>query len=401
MNILYITQLLPYPTDSGGKIKTHSTLKALAAKHAVTLVSFVSDKREARVAATLQKRLRLKSVHTIFNPLVVEKNLEQQLWVMAKSLFTLKPYALYKFWNGEMEALIQKLSLEQPFDRIWFDHLNMTQYGSQHSNVPRVLENHNVEHVLFLRHGSHESKLFWKAFFYLESAKYWWYERTTLGTFQTICAISQVDKNLLTPLVDSQKTKLFVLPPAVSPEYLALRPKPRPQTLLFTGLLTWYPNRQGVLWFVQKVLPLVRRRFSSVRCVFVGDKTRRFPVSQDKHVIFTGRVQSVRAHFQRATIFIAPILFGSGVRIKILEAMASGLPVVSTRVGAEGIGAINHKEFLLADSPELFADSICQLLENESLRTTIGSSARAFVRSRYIQKNVSSIIHKILTEHPS
>lgn len=389
MNILYITQLLPYPPDSGGRIKTLSTLRALCKKHKITIISFVTNDNEQKQAEKLKKVLLCNEILTVVNPLVVEKNLEQQLWVMFKSLFTLKPYALYKFWSNEMSALVLRITRERRFDCYWFDHLSMTQYCPRSHVVPRVLENHNVEHVLYLRHAQHESKLLWRLFFYLESAKYWLYEKSVAGRFKKILVISNNDRK-------QASGNSVVYPPAVSGSYFSLKRKPIPNTLLFMGLLTWYPNKQGVLWFIKRVFPIISSRHTNTRLVVVGDKTKRFPVGKNRNIHFTGYVKSVIPYLQNASIFIAPILFGSGVRIKILEAMAAGIPVVSTTIGAEGIQATNNKNICIADTPQEFANSVINLLSNDKVSKTIGSAARNFVRSHHTQRHVDTIIAGVL-----
>jgi glycosyltransferase involved in cell wall biosynthesis len=155
--------------------------------------------------------------------------------------------------------------------------------------------------------------------------------------------------------------------------------------VLFVGFFRHEPNVEAVLFFAREVLPLLRTSGRDVRFRVVGA----YPpgsllelAAADPSIEVTGMVEDIAAHYRRATVFVAPILRGSGTRLKILEAMASGCPVVSTRIGAEGLGA-TQKEIVLADAPGEMAQAIAQLLSDSRARRELAQSARAFVEQRF------------------
>lgn len=401
MKILYITQLLPYPADAGGKIKTFSTLSALTKTHDVSVVCFVENDERLRHVRPFKKELRLNFVRAFVNELVVEKALKQQLILMLKSLLTIKPYPVYKYWRSDVNAFIKNNIATSKPDCVWVDHLSMAQYVPTLFNGLTVLENHNVESVLYRRHAEEENKIIWKFFFYIESLKYKWYQKLVMPRFQRVCAISDHDRLLLIKEGVKLKKTPVVLPPAISQKYFDLPMKDDGKTILFTGLLTWYPNKKSIIWFIQDIFPKILQKAPDAKLLVVGDKSKRFPLKNTKNITFTGYVKDVAPYFSKATVFIAPIIFGSGVRIKILEVMAAGIPVVSTSVGAEGLGVAHRKEILVADPAEDFAKSVVVLLQNTRLRRSLVNNAKRFVKKHYTESLVAKQIYTMLNATPN
>ncbi len=398
MKILYITQLLPYPADAGGKIKTFSTLSVLTKTHDVSLICFVEHKQHLQHVPVLKRVLSLKNVHAFVNELVVEKNLFQQIILILKSLCTIKPYPVYKYWRSEVNELIKiRVAALQP-DVVWVDHLSMAQYLPRSFCGVSVLENHNVESVLYRRHAESEEKILWKLFFYLDSFKYAWYQKLVMPRFHTVCVISEHDKRLLAKEGVKLKKNPFVLPPAIPQKYFDVVRKDDGKTILFTGLLTWYPNKKGVIWFIQQVFPHIIKEIPDAKLLIVGDKSKRFPHNNTKNITFTGYVKDVLPYFSRAAVFVAPITFGSGVRIKILEAMAAGVPVISTTIGAEGLGVTHGKEMLLADEAEEFTRCVVWLLRDARRGGLLAARAKRFIKTRFVQTVISRRINAALME---
>jgi glycosyltransferase involved in cell wall biosynthesis len=156
-------------------------------------------------------------------------------------------------------------------------------------------------------------------------------------------------------------------------------------TVLFVGFFRHEPNVEAVLYFVREVLPLLRRQIPGARFRVVGaypPPSLKELAEQDSGIEITGMVDDIAIQYRRATVFVAPILRGSGTRLKILEAMASGCPVVSTAIGAEGLGA-GPGEIRIADDAAGMAAALAQLLENPSERSEISAGARQFVAERF------------------
>lgn len=396
MKILYITQLLPYPADAGGKIKTFSTLSALTKTHDVSIVCFVENDGRLRHVRPFKEILRLNFIRAFVNGLVVEKTLKQQLVLMLKSLLTIKPYPVYKYWRSDVNEFIKTYIATSRPDCVWVDHLSMAQYLPASFKGLTILENHNVESVLYRRHAEAEQKRIWKFFFYLESFKYRWYQKLVMPRFQRVCAISGHDRLSLIKEGVKLKKPPVVLPPAIPQKYFNITAKDDGKTILFTGLLTWYPNKRGVIWFIQEVFPHIVKVIPDVKLLIVGDKSKRFPLKNTKAITFMGYVKDVLPYFSKGTVFIAPIMFGSGVRIKILEAMAACIPVVSTTIGAEGLRVTNGKNILLADDPLVFAHRVIALMKTPSLKKRLTKYALLLVQKHFSAHSIEDKIRLLL-----
>ncbi|MCL4360441.1 glycosyltransferase [Patescibacteria group bacterium] len=384
MKILYITQLLPFPLDAGGKIKTFSTLSALTKYHTVVLHTFIQNESDRPYGDLLKKKLRLFDVQTVLNSISAEQDRKRQLLTMFRSLGSPYPYAVFKFYNPLMKSLILSSLANSDFDAIWIDHASMTPYLPSNFRGQRILETHNAEHILYRRVAREEPRWKWKTFFFLESVKYERVLKRALGCFDTVLTISRTDSKALTALTSGDTPfHLRILPPSVRTLRVQKYAGGDGHTILFVGLLTWYPNRLGVNWFIKYVFPLIKQARAPVNCMFVGEHVRHLPKNLPGGISFVGHVTDLRPYFKQASVFIVPLFSGSGIRIKILEAMTAGVPIVSTSVGAEGIPVTHGKNIYLADNPANFAKCISLLLTEKKLHHKVSNNAKAFVRKHY------------------
>ncbi|HJW48304.1 MAG TPA: glycosyltransferase family 4 protein, partial [Candidatus Limnocylindria bacterium] len=176
-----------------------------------------------------------------------------------------------------------------------------------------------------------------------------------------------------------------VVPNAVDTAFFSPGAKPRERgTILFYGTLSYYPNLDGLLFFLREVMPLVRRDYPSARLKVVGadppEALRRF---ETRDVAFTGFVPDLRPHLASASVVIAPLRIGGGTRLKVLEAMAMAAPLVSTSLGAEGIAVTSGREVLLADTAETFAADVVRVLRDETLAAELGGAGRRLIETSY------------------
>jgi glycosyltransferase involved in cell wall biosynthesis len=149
--------------------------------------------------------------------------------------------------------------------------------------------------------------------------------------------------------------------------------------------MDYYANVDGVIWFTKEILPLIRRKIPGVRFVIVGSKPARevCELAKNEGVIVTGFVKDTREHLKKADVVVAPLRIARGIQNKILEAMAMGLPVVATPIAFEGIKAEKDKDLLVEGDRERFANAVVKLLEEESLRESLGGNARRAVENNH------------------
>jgi glycosyltransferase involved in cell wall biosynthesis len=176
-----------------------------------------------------------------------------------------------------------------------------------------------------------------------------------------------------------------------------------PRTLVFTGTMDFRPNVDAVLWFARQVLPRVREQAPDARFLIVGQRPHRRldELRADPAITLTGRVDDVRPYIARAAAYVAPLRIGGGTRLKLLEAMAMGKAIVSTRLGAEGYPVSDRQQLMLADAPDEFAAAVVNLLREPRRREALGQTARAFVEQKYDWRAIVPIVEAAYALSPA
>lgn len=386
MRILFITQFLPYPPDTGGKIKTYETLRLLAKKHQVFLISFVESRKDIKREKPL-KRFCV-GLKTFVTPIITTSY--QQLKRKAiLGLLAHKPFRVQKYFLKEAAHFIARLTQRENFAAIHCDHETSIQYLPYIKDWQRKLkiyDEHNLSSEGVLGYVAHEKSPLQKLAYFIEGEKLRLYERRQLQIFDKILAISLEDQQKLIDLgIKSEKISFFPIPFKAG----KLQAKTSAKTLLFAGLLSWWPNQDAVTWFYRKAYPLVKKEVPGVKFIVVGPnlpKPIQRELKEDKSVMVTGKVKRVKDYYKKSAVFLAPIRAGAGVRVKILHALASGLPVVATKVAIAGLPLSNKKNVLLADSDSQFAQAVTLLLKNRGLAEKMAKEGIKFIEKNYNQK---------------
>ncbi|MFH0764086.1 MAG: glycosyltransferase [Candidatus Omnitrophota bacterium] len=376
MRILFVAPRLPMPADTGAKIRTFNLLKSVSTANDVSFLSFDFD-NDGDAREDLGK-LGIKTF------LVKAKERMRPF-----SIFSDKPVVIDKYYSRGMAAAVQNIVSADRFDLAHFDHLHMGQYRRYLDGIPCVLDEHNVESVIFKRCSEIEKNPVKKALFILQTGKMADFERSLIRQFSRCLAVSENDKDALMRMSEG-KAKVEVISNGVDTEYFSPRStvhSPRSEkTVVFTGSMDWLPNIDAVSYFAKEILPLVWLKNSDVKFYIVGKNPAgevKALAVRDKRIVVTGRVDDVRPYLFNAKVFVAPLRIGGGTRLKILEAMSMGKTVVSTTIGAEGIDCIADANILVADAPRNFADKIELVLNNEDKARDIGRDARRLVTEKY------------------
>jgi polysaccharide biosynthesis protein PslH len=383
LRILWLKTELLHPVDKGGKIRTYEMLRALRREHHVTYLTLDdgSAAPEARERAaeychellTVPHRTRAKFSAGFYAEL-------------ARNLVSPLPYFCQKYVSPAMRREIERLSAGASFDVLVCDFLNPSVNVPAALQAPAVLFQHNVEAMIWRRHYEVQTNPFKKFYLRGQWRKAAAYERAACRRFDRVVAVSREDAETMRR--DYGVRAVSDVPTGVDTDFF--RPsgaaEREPRGLVFTGSMDWLPNEDAIKFFVRDVLPLVRRRLPDVTLTVVGRDP--FPSlvelgRRDPSIRVTGRVADVRPHMERAAGYVVPIRVGGGTRLKIYEAMAMELPVVSTRIGAEGLPVKDGEELLLADSPEEFASAVVRVLTDDALARSLGRRAAETVRARF------------------
>ena len=376
--ILIITSYLPYPLNVGGKIRIYTLCKNLSHKYNFILLSLVNNENELRHLSELKKLF--KEVHC-----VIERS-------NPKSIF--HPHA---FLNSYSEALIRKFKELQTKIKIDLIHIEsnellyLTEYKK---DIPLVFTEHDIS-ILSLKNSYYRSQRFLigRFFDYLKKLRFHkkYYKRVS-----KVITLSEFDKQIVKNFIPDNK--IFCIPTGVDLDYFYFQPQRQVlNRLIFVGWYLHYPNEDAVLYFSKTIFPLLKKKSHILEFLIIGtDPTQRIiKLSQRDGFKVIGEVVSVRDYLNDSTIFINPTRLGYGIRSKLLEAMSSGLPVVSTARGACGIKARGNIELLLADRPGEFANQVLRLLNDNELRTQIAVNARGLVEQNYDWRKITAKLDNV------
>lgn len=289
------------------------------------------------------------------------------------------PFEVRFFESTRMHDAVRSLVGSMKFDVVHINLVRMAEYIADLGDLPVIVDHIDCLSLNMQRRSERERRFFKRTLFQIECKRMKDYE-TRCCRFPTIVT-SEVDRSFL-----KDYANIKVVPNGVDTEYFRYSPDgPRNVDILFVGNMRYFPNVQGVGYFADHILPAIRERFADIRFFVVGANPGRSIRSLDdgKSIVVKGYVPDVREYLQRAKLFVAPLQSGSGIQNKILEAMASGTPVVSTTIGNLGIGAVNEKEILIADEPHQFARRVGDLLVDGERRKRLSHNAKQLVDTRF------------------
>lgn len=374
-DFLFLAGRIPYPLDDGWKIRTFHLLTAIVETGAnVDFLCFDETKSKNSYS-------QLKNLCRQF--IVVDREKKYSMDDLLAGIVRKTPFSVLNYFDKWFAKEFQRLTVQNNYAYIHVEDVVMAQYAKNFTNARKGIDMHNIESQLLLRYASHENNLLKKFYALLTSKKLSRYEADCIDDFDAVLVCSQEDKLSLncTKFLD----KIHVVPNGVdASNHMATSTRTTENVLIFVGSMDYHANISGIEYFCAQILPLLKTRHPGLLLYIVGkNPPAQIRVLHGDGVVVTGPVEDVRPYLHKAAISIVPLLVGGGTRLKILEAMAAGLPVVSTSQGAEGISAVSGRDLLIADSPQNFADAVSFLLENPLERDRFSRSAREFVLQHY------------------
>lgn len=372
MNILFLSRWFPFPHNNGSKLRVYNLLHGLSQHHVVTLLCFSNQPIENSEVAAI--RSICSEVYIIpwreFNPSSLRAKL---------GFLSLSPRSIIDTFSSEMAGKIAQLLDTQQYDLIIASELSMAAYYPYFEDIPAIFEDLELGLSLDDSHCTDWKKYIRHA---LTSLKLRAYLALLLDAFRVVTVVSNQEKELVQRNFPNARNVL-VIPNCVNIEnYKDIHVESKPNTLVFTGSFRYHVNYEAMLWFVGEVFPLVLEKIPSTELIITGDHAN-LPLPLIKNVTLAGYVDDIKSLIASSTVALAPLWSGGGTRLKILEAMAVGTPVIATSKGAEGLEAIQGEHLFLADDPVHFAEAVVQLLQDIELRSNISINARQLVMEKY------------------
>ncbi|MDB6137979.1 MAG: hypothetical protein JWO94_1051 [Verrucomicrobiaceae bacterium] len=378
LRILWVKSGPLLPANTGGRIRTLQMLRAMSRDHDITFLAqrdtSLADDEDKPGADYAQRRL--------FEPWRDPPRGSPRFALGA--LFNLGlsslPYALAKYRSVKLAARIRAMDASGEFDLLVCDFLTPGPwFDQQRGHTPRVIFQHNVEAQIWQRMAENEKRPLVRQYLRLQHARMEHWEKKLCQRFDGVITVSPEDSRISRERYQLGNV-LGDVPAGVDTEYFAgVRATPATEPVIgFLGSMDWLPNIEGIRWFVEQALPAVRKQVPGVKLLVIGrnppEALKRLALA-DPLIEFTGTVADVRPSVTRCQVMIVPLLAGGGTRIKLLEIMAAGRAVVSTTVGAEGLGLKHERHLLLADEAQSFTAAVIQLLADVCAATAMSERA--------------------------
>jgi glycosyltransferase involved in cell wall biosynthesis len=369
MRVLWVKAGKLLPVDTGGKIRSYNLLRHLVGRHEIVLLSYYGQCRDLEYEREIRRQFPdAEPVHT---GVPAASALHY-----ARHTLSAAPYAVTKFTSPRVRGLVSRWLAERRFDVAVCDFLSASLNFPETSPTPCVLFQHNVETILWQRQANYEPNAFRRLAYSMEARKMSRYERAAVARFSHVIAVSERDRDAMIAMTDP--ARVSVVPTGVdvgeyraAAETTAVHP-----TVLFLGSMDWEANIDAVEYFCREIWPAVRAAVPDARFRIVGRNPHpRVSRLASASVEVTGTVPSVIDHLKETAVFAVPLRVGGGTRLKIFEAMAAGRAVVSTSVGAEGLGVADGHDIVLADTGPRFAEAVVGLLRDPIRRASIGRAA--------------------------
>ena len=371
MKILWVSPFFLHPTDRGAQIRSLGMLTEMHQRHEIHFAA-LSDP-DSSEGKDRSKEYCTKAYDVPHRP---PKRGSPAFVVQATgSLFSRVPLAVSRYESARLRRIVSELTARGDFDAVVCDFL---------ASVPNiadlatcVLFEHNVEATIWERHLEHAKSPLKRWFFGMQARRMFEYERWACRNSAHVISVSAVDSERMKERF--ALTNVTDVPTGVDVEYFRCEEKCEPVAdLVFTGSMDWLPNIDGIRWFAEEVLPLIRQQKPDCTLAVVG--RRPTPeveelASRFTGVKVTGTVPDIRPYLWGSAVAIVPLRIGGGTRLKIYESMAAGVPVLSTTVGAEGLDCRDGRDIMLADSPEDFARRAVELLNDAGRRREIADAA--------------------------
>lgn len=380
--LLLITIELPFPASSGGRMKSWNMLKFLSQHYEVGLACPVKYGTEE-----IEKMLSQISLRHFLNDRV---EIPRSGKTLVQSYLHGMPINVFRSRSVELKRQIAEVIHE--YDVVVLDHYESGQYLPPDYQGHVVFHAHNATYLMWERYAKSDANWVYRAVTWLEGKRVKQTEVNLCRRADLVFASPNDIDSLVEAGADRAKCReTYHLGDDSQLELPSLHFNETQKTLLYIGTLSWEANVDGLLWFFDKVWPAVAAAQPELTLKVVGSKPDprlTAAAAADPRIQFTGFVEDLEPLFQTSRLFLAPLRFGSGIKVKVLNAMCRGLPTITTPVGAEGLAARHMEHLSITDTAEDMARSILHLLDNESDWSKLEANSRELVREKYTWKKV-------------
>lgn len=385
MRVLILTKIVAYPGDSGSKIKTLQVMRHLAVNHELFYCTFVRNQKEQQDAK------QLCNLCSRITTVPMKRSRTGDIHFLLESLVSGDSFLLHRDERQAMHAIVRQLLYDEHIDVLHVDQLYMMRFVPPDWPGKVILDEHDAvwQVVERLRTGTHNPLA--RRLLRREAGLIRSLEGEACRRAHTVLAVSEQDRRALQE-VAGESVPIKVVPITVdikSLEAVWVARNPQKNQLLTIGTMFWPPNSEGVIWWLREGYEQLQSMCPDLTYDIVGARPPRKLqrlARNCKGVKLHGYIADASPFWTKAAALAVPILSGSGVRVKILEAMAMGVPVISTAIGCEGLAVRNGEHLLIADTPEAFTNACLTLLRDQKLAHHLTHNARQLITEHYDTK---------------
>jgi len=380
MKILQLSNKLPFPEKDGGALGISVFTKALLqAGHQVKMLAMNTSRQFIELDSIPQKlkdeiKLETVNVDTSIKPM-------NALFALLKG----ESYNVSRFISSEYKNKLSAILKNEPFDIIQIEGLYLAPYIKvirNLSHAPIIMRAHNIEWMIWQRLANEEKKPLKALYLKKLTAQLKKYEEASINLCDGITTTTIQDMDRLKSM--GCKKTIVHIPFGIDTSKYKTAPSEKKPSLFYIGALDWLPNQQGLNWFLEKIWPKVHSAYPAPEFHVAGrNMPEAYKNVSHPNVVFHGEVNDAQAFMNAYEIMLVPLLAGSGVRVKIIEGMAMGKPIITTSVGLEGIECKNGIEVMVADSPEDFGNAIARCIDTPQLIQTLSENARKYALANY------------------
>jgi glycosyltransferase involved in cell wall biosynthesis len=390
MKILMLTPYLPYPLISGGQIRTYNLLKNLSKDHQITLFALIKTEKEKQY---------IKELEPLCTQIQLFKR-TQNPWAIRNILmaaFTAYPFLVTRNLPKGMRRAVSHELTHHHYDLIHAETFYMMP-NIPNTQVPVLLVEQTIEYLGYQFYAQTTPHKFLKPLLYLDIAKIQYWEKHFWRKAGHLVTMSAQDKSYIQSQIGTG-TKIDVVANGVDMDFFNKTKKTLPAnpTILFVGTFKWLPNIDAVINLIKNLWPGIKAKVPNARLWIVGHSPTPaiLELADQAGITISSDIADIREAYAKAHVLLAPIRSGKGTRYKILEAMATGTPIVTTRLGAEGIDLVPGENALIGDTSEELINLTAKVLTNQKLQLKLAKAAKNVVVGKYTWQSISTDLDKL------
>ncbi len=401
MNILFLSQIVPYPPHGGVLQRGYNIIREISKSNNVYLLAFVhpdtlaSDELVEESKQQLEKFCKSVDYFTLWP----KKSTVHKLLAFSAGFFYPYPFSTLAHRSSSYAKRMQEIIKDNKIDVVHFDTIGLAPYLSFNANLPTIMTHHNIESTLMHRRSKVEVNWFAQYYVGLQSKRLRTYEISKSPAFDMNIMVSKNDEDELKSMSPTVITD--VVPNGVDTEYFSVRDDQQEISIVYTGGMNMFANKDAVMHLIEDTWPRIKQKIPDAIFNIIGQDPADDLIAiskRDNSIKVLGFVDDIRPYVAKSAVYVVPLRVGGGTRLKVLDALSQGKAIVSTSVGCEGIEVTDGLNIHIEDKADDFADRVIDLLNDKQARLQLGKQARKLAEDHYAWTSIAQVLNNAYVE---